>query len=205
MSKLCIEPHYLGSLEYFSLIFQYDSLMLEVEDRYKKQTYRNRCHILGANKIVSLIVPVSYNSDTIFKDVTIDHQQRWKKDHWGAFYSSYGKAPFFEYFADSMKGIWDRKHKFLLDLSIDFLRLTFRLMQMDVKMAFNKKKIEDENSDFRDIITPKKTFVHRKIYQSVSYTQLFGDNFEPNLSIIDLIMNKGPQAREILSASFLKR
>lgn len=204
MTKLLLEPHYLGSLEYYSLIVNYDALVLEVNDRFQKQTFRNRCHFLGANKVLTMIVPVSYNHDTLLKDVTIDNHQRWKKDHWGAFYSSYGKAPFFEYFADSFKKVWDGKHKFLIDLSIEFLKLTFEFLQMDVKMTLSKNISENEDNDFRNFFTPKKSFTHRKIYQPRPYTQLFGDNFEPNLSITDLIMNEGPQARSILSASFLK-
>lgn len=203
MSEVYIEPHYLGSLEYYSLISRYDTLMLEIQDRFQKQTFRNRSYILGANKVLPLIVPVSYHRDTISKDVRIDHQQRWIKDHWGAFYSSYGKAPFFEYFADFLNEIWNKKHKFLVDLSVDFLRMTFKFLALDVKMTFTERYDENVQNDFRSLITPKKSFAHRKIYQPTAYTQLFGDNFNPNLSIVDLIMNEGPQAQAIIAASFL--
>ena len=204
MSKLLIEPHYLGSLEYYSLILQYNEVVLEVQDRFQKQTFRNRCQILGSNKVLSLFVPVSYTSQTLCKDVTIDDGQRWRKDHWGAFYSSYGKAPFFEHFADAFEEVWSRRHRFLIDLTSAFLKLTYRLLQMDVKMSFTQRIEENLCDDFRNIIVPKKPFTHRKIYDPKPYMQLFGNKFEPNLSIIDLIMNEGPQARHIIAASFLK-
>lgn len=205
MSSILIEPHYLGSLEYFTLIKQYDSLIFATNDRFQKQTFRNRCQVLGSNKILSLIVPVAHKQDTIFKDVRIDNNQSWRRDHWGAIYSSYGKAPFFEFFADEFNKLWNMEHKFLLDLNIEFSNLTFRLLQIDVKMALNQDLEENAHDDCRNLIVPKKSFTHRKIYDPVPYGQLFGDKFEPNLSIADLIMNEGPQAKSILAASFLKR
>jgi len=205
MSQVIVEPHYLGSLEYYCLLLQHESIVLEVNDKFQKQTFRNRCQILGSNKILPLIVPVSYSNNSITKDVTIDHTQRWVKDHWGAFYSSYGKAPFFEYFADSMMEVWKNEFKYLVDLTVEFLRLTFRMLQMDVKMTLSENFVSNHVNDFRNVIIPKKTFADRKIYQGTPYSQLFGDIFNPNLSIIDLIMCEGPQASGILAASFLKQ
>ena len=204
MNSLVIEPHYLGSLEYYALLLDSESIVLEVNDYYQKQTYRNRCYLLGSNKILTLTVPVSYSSKTLTKDVTVDNFQRWKKDHNGAFYSAYGKAPFYEFFAEDLEAIWRKDYKYLVDLSVDLLILTFKWLRKDVKMTLSDSYKEKVELDFRDVIIPKKTFVDRKIYQEVPYTQLFGDNFIPNLSIIDLIMCEGPGALDVLTASFLK-
>lgn len=205
MSSLLIEPHYLGSLEYFSLLIQYENIFLDIEGRFQKQTYRNRCLILGSNKILSLIVPVSYSNNAMMKDVKIDSGQRWKKDHWGAFYSSYGKAPFYEYFEDSIADVWKKDHKYLIDLSCDFMTLMLKIIQKDVNLSFFEAASSDTKDDFRNTIIPKKSFLDRNIYQSIPYSQLFGDNFSPNLSILDLIMCEGPQSYHVLTASFLRR
>ncbi len=204
MSPLLIEPHYLGSLEYYALLLQHEEVLFEVQDRFQKQTYRNRCLLLGANGIQVLTIPTKYSSQTIYKDVRIDHQQRWKKDHWGAFYSSYGKAPFFEYFADPIHQVWERRHDFLLDLTTDLLKLTFKMLQKDVKMTFTEVVKKKDEHDLRDLIIPKKPFSDRKIYFPAPYMQLFGDAFVPNLSVVDLLLNQGPQASAVLAASFLK-
>ncbi len=204
MTPLVIEPHYLGNLEYYGLILQAESVVLEVNDYFPKQTFRNRCYVLGSNKVLPLIVPVSYSHRTLTKEVTIDNFQRWRKDHRGAFYSSYGKAPFYEFFSDEIEEIWRKEYKYLIDLTLDLLSLTLKWLQKDVKMTLSESYEENSADDFRDVITPKKPFVDRKIYQEIPYSQLFGDNFIPNLSIIDLIMCEGPQAPDILSASFLK-
>lgn len=204
MSTLVIEPHYLGSLEYYALLSQYDAITLEVNDRFRKQTFRNRCYLLGSNGVLPLILPLRYSNEMTIKEVTLDHSQRWKKDHWGAFYSAYGKAPFFEYFSEMFSEIWNKKHTHLIDINHDFLTLTLKLLQLDVKVAYTEKYIDLHDQDFRDVILPKKPFTDRKIYHPTPYTQLFGDTFVPNLSIVDLIMCEGPQARQVLTASFLR-
>ncbi|WP_420317686.1 WbqC family protein [Ekhidna sp.] len=202
MSKLIIEPHYLGSLEYYALLLQYDKVELEVCDVFQKQTFRNRAYFLTSNKVQPLIVPLRYSTGCQTKDVTIDYSQRWVKDHWGAFYSGYGKAPFFEYFADDFKAIWDVRFESLCELNLAFMKLTFKILQSDLLLTSTEKYDKNADVDFRDIINPKKPFSDRKIYHSNAYQQLFGDTFVPNLSIIDLIMNEGPNAAHILMSSY---
>lgn len=201
MSKVVIEPHYLGCLEYFILLSNYDEVCFEIHDSFPKQTFRNRTYVLTSNKIQPLIVPVRYSNGMATKEVLIDHSQRWVKDHWGAFYSGYGKAPFFEYFGDEFKAVWDKKSTRLIDLNLEFLRICFKILQLDVKITFTENFQTNHGNDFRSQINPKKPFSDRKIYRASPYTQLFGDTFVPNLSIVDLIMCEGPNAAQILSIS----
>ena len=206
MKQIIIEPHYLGSLEYYCLISSVDSIAIEINDRFQKQTFRNRCYLPGSSKVLPLIVPVSYSSSSLTKEVTIDHSQRWKKDHWGAIYSAYGKAPFFEFFVDSFQEILGGNHKYLVDLNEKLLQLTMKLLKVNVNMTYSNSFQDNSQAvDFRNVILPKKSFTDRKIYQSRPYSQIFSDTFIPNMSILDLIMCEGPQAAEVLSASFLMR
>ncbi|MEM9897199.1 MAG: WbqC family protein, partial [Bacteroidota bacterium] len=118
MSSVQIEPHYLGSLEYYALLSQFDQIIFNVSTVFQKQTYRNRAYLLGSNRILILSIPVIASSQTVYKDVKIDYGQNWLKDHWGAFYSSYGKAPFFDYLKQDFHEVWFSKPKFLVDLVV---------------------------------------------------------------------------------------
>ncbi|WP_425392890.1 WbqC family protein [Ekhidna sp.] len=202
MNKVVIEPHYIGCLEYYALILQYDEVCLEINDSFPKQTFRNRAYLLTSNKIQPLIIPVKYSNGSPTSEVVIDYSQRWVKDHWGAFYSAYGKAPFFEYFGEDVKSIWDSKISSLVELDVSFMKLVFKILQKDIQISYTSQYLENHQQDFRDVVSPKKPFSNRKIYEPFSYPQLFGDNFVPNLSIIDLIMNEGPNAAHILIKSF---
>lgn len=201
MNRVVIEPQYLGSLEYFALLTQFDEVCFEIHDSFAKQTYRNRAYLLTSNKIQPLVVPVSYANGDVTKEVKISYTERWIKDHWGAFYSGYGKAPFFEYFNEDMKSIWNRKFNYLIDLNLEFFKICCKILQVNIEISFTAEYQSELENDFRSVINPKKPFSDRKIYQASPYSQLFGNTFVPNLSIVDLIMCEGPNAAQILSNS----
>lgn len=204
MQTLLIEPHYLGCLEYFVLLCKFEKIGWEVDAHFTKQTFKNRTVLLSSQGMIPLSVPVKYGNRTPLKEVQIDHSKRWMREHWGAFYSAYGKAPFFEYFAEDFKGIWEKQHRYLVDLNLEMVSLCLHLLQIDRSFSFSEKyqKVVDYRFyDARERIHPKKPFVERKIYLPFPYTQLFGSNFVPNLSIADLLMCEGARAAEVLGRS----
>lgn len=199
MSSVYIEPHYLPSLEYFTVLAQSEKLFLDIESPFKKQTFRNRTYLLTANGLQSLIVPVHFNQGTKFKDVTIDYRQSWVREHWGAIYSAYGKAAFFEFFSDVFHDCLHRKPKFLFDLNHALLSACFRLLQWQIDIQTEMP--ESGLIDLRDQIKPKESFELRDFYQPKEYPQNFGSTFVSNLSILDLLMNQGSESGKILQSS----
>ena len=205
MEAIVIESHYLASLEYYALLSKVKAVQIPKHELFKKQTYRNRCYVLGSNGWLPLIIPVNYSRSTRMEEVTIDQNQRWRKDHWGAIYSSYGKAPFFEYFSEEFHRVLHRGHRYLIDLNQELLDLTLKLLQLDVNVTYSEEILEGSKGNYLDLLSPKKSFIDRKIYTPVVYSQLFGVDFSPNLSIVDLLMCEGPNSQQILSASFLSK
>lgn len=195
-----IEIHYLPSLEYMTILLQNPSLLFEVEENFPKQTYRNRCLIVGANGVERLSVPVVHSSGEKIKmkDTKIDYTQNWVKQHQGALQAAYGNAPFYEYFEPYLRQIFARKRFFLVDLNIDLLSLVYRIL--DVPLVFEKTQEFGvfEGSSKYDQISAKKDWQDRSFYQIQEYRQCFGKEFIPNLSIIDLLMNHGKESLHFL-------
>ncbi|MCP4460602.1 MAG: WbqC family protein [Cytophagales bacterium] len=196
---ITIEPHYLPSLEYFIILSQADSVHFETQSPFKKQTFRNRCYILSSNKVMPLIVPVHFHQSTQLQDVTIDYQQSWVKDHWGAIYSSYGKSPFFEYFSEEFQAVLKSKPDFLVDLNHAMLSVCLKVLQWQIDTSHDLSITS--SYDLRDLILPKKSFDTRDFYKPISYQQNFGKAFVPNLSILDLLFCQGPVSGHILRNS----
>jgi hypothetical protein len=195
-----IEIHYLPSLEYMTILLQNPSLLFEVEENFPKQTYRNRCLILGANGVERLSVPVVHLSGekTKTKDTKIDYSQNWIKQHQGAIRAAYGNAPYYEYFEPYLSQIFAKKRFFLVDLNIDLLRFVYRIL--DVPLVYkntNEFGVFEGLSEY-DQISAKKDWQERSIYQNRSYRQCFGQEFVPNLSILDLLMNHGKESLNFL-------
>lgn len=200
-----IDLQYLPSLEFFTFLLKYDTILVEKEEHFIKQTYRNRCHIVGANKVERLIVPVIGGNKKIkVRDIKIDYSQKWVNVHWRALQSAYGKAPFFEFFSEAYEKVLRKNDKYLFDLNWNILTLCLDLLRMEKNIEFTHSYIPDPNGDITDMrsfIHPKKDFRERDLYHPEPYHQVFGKGFVANMSIIDLLFCEGPNAINILRRS----
>ncbi|WP_229254034.1 WbqC family protein [Dyadobacter sp. NIV53] len=200
-----LELQYLPCLEYFTCILDFDRVWIDVEEKYIKQTYRNRCKVLTANKIDTLTVPVKTGGvDTLTKDVKIDYSQDWIRRHLGCFQSAYGKSPFYEYYAPELIAVFQKKYDFLIDLNYDLLTICLRLVGVKKEVVYNLSGSEMSQNKVINaisIINNKKNTNIYNYYQTIPYYQTFGNDFVSNLSIVDLIFNMGPEARSVLLSS----
>ena len=190
-------------IQYFTYLNHCQKILIDQNDFYIKQTYRNRCRINGANNIEDLIIPVKKNKQKPFltHEVEIDYTQKWMNRHTRAIQSAYGKAPFFEYYADEILAIYNKKPRLLFDLNLELLTKCLEILELNITIEL-KDKIDKEDKtqliDVKNLINPKKTIYKDGSFISKNYFQVFGNNFAPNLSIIDLIFCEGPQAREYI-------
>jgi hypothetical protein len=200
---IAVDLLYLPPIEFFVAIDGYDTLIIEREEHYQKQTYRNRASVLMANKVEDLSIPVrGGNKKTPYKEILIDEEQNWKKLHLRGIQSAYGKAPFFEYLYPDLELIIDRHSGRLFELNLDLLTLCLKFLRMPVNLEFSNSYEQNvDHEDIRGIIHPKTSFKRRNIYNPVKYMQLFGLDFVPNLSVVDLMFCEGPNARQIIAAS----
>ncbi|RYU93509.1 WbqC family protein [Emticicia agri] len=204
-STLLIDLQYLPNIRFFSALLQFDEILLESQEHYVKQSYRNRCYLLGANKVEMLIVPIlDGNKKITVKEIKIDYQQRWTEIHWRTMKAAYGKSPFFEFFGDEFYQALQKKPQFLWDLNYELLTICLKLLRINKTIRLTEKyEKEPENGvfDARGLINPKKESEFPFNYQPVAYQQNFGNDFVPNLSIVDLLFCRGNQSSGILKKS----
>ncbi len=197
-STAIIEIHYLPTLAYLAAWVNFDNMIIESNESYVKQSYRNRTRILTANKIENLIVPVEKGNRNIpVQEIRIDYKQDWVKKHWGSIKSAYGNAPFFEYYHENLKKILFKKPTFLFDLNISLLEYIFNILHLEKEISYSEKFIKgytDSIVDLRSLIHPKKLLDMVDFYKPVEYIQVFGKHFDENLCVMDLVFNEGPNA-----------
>jgi len=200
-----VELQYLPQAKYFALLLAEPKLEIDGNEHFVKQTYRNRCRILTANGIDELSIPVlGGNKKILSREIRIDHSQKWFNRNWRAIQSSYGKAPFFEYYAGDFLSVYQKKHMFLFDLTHELLTLCLDFLQIDIKLKFTTEYHSLQNmpqNDFRSNIRPNSNLNYTNSYNQQSYQQVFGNNFVNNLSVIDLIFCEGPRAGEVIKSS----
>jgi hypothetical protein len=198
--QILISTAYLPPASYISLISGAKEVLIEREENYLKQTFRNRCYILSSHGPQLLSVPVLLGSShkTAVKDVRIDYSKRWQQVHVRAINASYGSAPYFEFYFEKLEKIILGNYQFLLDLNMDLLSLILEYLKIDKTVSYTVdfEPVENSAYDYRYKISPKTEpeFILKK------YLQVFGKQnvYSPHLSIIDLIFNMGPDSGEYL-------
>lgn len=200
---------YLAPIEYYSKLLTYDTVYIEQYDNYIKQTYRNRCNILGPGGILPLSIP-TVRPETLkcaMKDIRISDHGNWRHLHWNAIESAYNNTPFFEYYRDDFQPFYEKKYTFLFDFNDRLRQLICELIDMEPNVKYTpeyKMEFAANEVDFREIIHPKKDFnAEDPEYLSIPYYQVFEarHGFLPNLSIIDLLFNMGPESLLVLRKS----
>ena len=200
LSSACFPP-----IAYCAILEENENIIIDTHEHFIKQTYRNRYYILGANGLMHLSIPLQkWSNHTSIKDIQIDYTEDWQKQHWRSILSAYGNSPFFEFYQDELLPLFEQKQKFLLDWDNESLELLQSLLGLSSNWTLSQKYVEknEADMDLRDAFSPKSEFHHPKIkFHFEEYPQVFNDrfDFQPNLSVLDLLFNLGPE-----TAAYLK-
>ena len=197
--RIIVSTSYLPPIGYMLALFRARGVLIELHETYPKQTYRNHCCIYGPNGRQILTVPVNriHGNHTKTMDVLIPHDSAWQKYHWRSIETAYSNSPFFLYYMDIFRPFFDRKYESLLELNMGVLSSVMDILQIPCRIVTTESydKNPEGYRDLRKSLTAK-----HAILKSPPYTQTFAERqgFIPNLSIIDLIFNLGPEALEYL-------
>jgi|TARA_B110000908_G_C10176806_1_gene413626 hypothetical protein len=191
-------PTYFSPISQYKAILNSDTLIFEIEDNFQKQTYRNRCYIYGANGKQLLNIPVlqpKSGGKIKTKDILVE-DSNWQKQHFKSLTSAYNHSPFFEFYKDDILIFFGKKHKYLLDITIDSFCLINDALEFSKKYSTSLKYNETDLNDCRHFANVKHTTDH--FFKP--YTQIFDDKhgFIENLSILDLLFMEGPNSFSLL-------
>ncbi|MBI9061758.1 MAG: WbqC family protein [Marinilabiliaceae bacterium] len=200
---------YLGSVQYYAHLIQSVEPIIEQFDFYNKKTNRNRCTIAAANGPMSLSVPVVHSKQDrlLTRDVRISYDEPWQKQHQRSIVSAYNSSPFLEYYWDEFAPFYQKKYDFLIDFNMGLTEVILDHLELDYVLKSSTSYADvAEEVDFRPLVNPKFPLEKDVHYKVVPYRQVFTEKypFASNLSIIDLLFNKGPEAIDLLDASIEK-
>lgn len=211
---------YCGPVQWYQKLYRSDLVLMECHEKFQKQTYRNRCVIATTNGLQTLTVPVERGTSPFIRDIRISNHGNWRHQHWHALMSAYNESPFFDYYQDDFRPFFEKKYDFLYDFNMEICQKVCELIDIQPNIRHTEEyvklrsvddgkiinslsnlstcqlaKLPTELNDFRSSINPKHPvadahFIPRRYYQV--YERKHG--FQPNLSIIDLLFNMGPES-----------
>jgi len=203
---LVYPSYYNGPVSYYARLIREKEIILEQYENYTKQTYRNRCLVMGPNGILPLVIPVlrRKGEKTLVKDVRIDYDAPWNRIHWKSLEAGYASSPFFEFMKDELYHCYSRQFRYLVDLNMALVEKTLHLLGMKIPVDLSASFSVPGKNDPGSCIHPKKDpRIYDPAFRPVRYHQVFADRlgFRSNLSILDLLFNEGPGAAVILAGS----
>ena len=208
MQPILLSVAYLPPISWMVAALLSGRIALEVHETYPKQTYRNRCKIATASGILNLSIPVNriYGNHTKTCDILIDNSKNWQLMHWRSIITAYNKTPYFLYYRDLFEPVFFKEHTLLVDFNIELLNIVLKAIKFkDIEfIRTTEYQMKPDLHDLRNSFHPK--YPNREITCILPrYMQAFEElhGFLPDLSIIDLLFNLGPDALPYLAGSEL--
>lgn len=187
---------YLPSLSWFAHFLLAKQPVIDLGENYEKQSYRNRCRILSANGELALSIPVKkIATKTSVKDMLIENEFNWQKQHWETICSAYNSSPYFQYYRHRFEPIYHQQFTHLHSLNHALLDLCMNMLKLEKHYEFAFSYQESE-TDFRQSVHPKKNA--DMTFPSYPQVFMYKYGFVPDLSVIDLLFNNGPSALQYL-------
>ena len=185
---------YLPSIEYISLFLKAENASVELFETYQKQSCRTRTNVMTANGIQTLTIPVikTNGNHTLTKDIEISYKESWQQIHLRCLESAYRKSAYFDYYFPYFEKIYKQKFNTLIELNDFCLKTILKILKTKKEYSFTTdfEKIINED-DYRISLSKGTNKIEMK-----PYYQVFADRhgFIPNLSIVDLLFNEGPNS-----------
>ncbi len=184
-----------GSVRYYAACVHAGRVAIDTaESRLPLRHSHHRYAIVGPNGVQQLTVPLVGDTNAMgiaMRDVRISEHASWRRLHWGALFSAYGRSPYFDYVAADLEPVIMGHQEWLLDYNEQLQQVITDFMDLPIEWVHTSDIDPASATDLRRATGGKKR--DKLPVQDVPYYQVWYDRhgFVPALSILDLMMNEG--------------
>jgi hypothetical protein len=216
---------YLPWMGYFALIDQVDTFVLLDDVEYSHQSWQQRNRIKTDDGSMWLTVPVitSWRSGQEIQEAEINTDERWQEKHRKSIQFNYAGANYLSEMADWLESTYEQEWENLCALNVHGIKTLAAKLDLEVEYVLSSslnaagQKTERLVNICRELgateylsplgsreyIAEDNPFPEAGIelryqnFEHPTYEQQHGD-FVSHMSVIDLLLNEGPESRSIL-------
>ena len=194
LKNVLLPLFYLPPISWFSVFLDEDSeIVIEQFESFPKQTYRNRTNIYGANGKLSLIIPMNHDGTRLINEIQMSTRDKWQHIHWKSIKTAYQTSPYFEYYEDQLEKIFTFKSSSLMAFNFNALEIIQKLLKTEKKFTLTDEYFKNpEQLNYREKFSSKLPVEFEMPEYFQSFSTKYG--YLEDLSIIDLLCNKGPES-----------
>lgn len=195
--------YYFAPIPWWVVALQGGTFALEVRENYRKQQYTGRTYIKGPNEIMPLVIPVERRSSKApLIDKQISNRDRWMEVHKRSIIYSYKNSPYFEYYEEAVCGLFEQEETSLHTFLLNSMNIICGCLCIELPFTPTSSYLPKDSYtiDYRNAFDPTLKSLP-PWFKVIPYRQVFG-TFQPGLSILDLLFNKGPESVAFLQQSF---
>ena len=205
-TTLVLPPALCGSIGYYALLASHKNVVIDRYCRYdKRRKLMHRYDIADVNGRLTLTVPIiKPRIGATWNDAGVSAHGGWWNIHKVALWSAYGRTPFFEYYIDELMPYLQPRDgvqpESLMDLNTGIDAIIRRIVGIESNVRYELTAEEKElitNGD-KSIIDHRNS--NFELEQPLEYYQVRStqQGFIPNLTMLDLIFNMGPETPLVL-------
>ncbi len=202
--KLLVDYQLFPPIALFLALKEPKNLEWEQSDHFQKMQYRNRFEIRSATGLLMVTYPLAGGRDQGGKpmnEIRLLREPKKIMENWRSLYSAYNNSPFFKFYQPSLEPLLLDPPELLTDFCQRGMEWVLKQLKWKVELSHTKQWEREMHTleilDFRGHLRPS----NRLKYEMPEYYQTFDLPFEPNLSILDLLFNLGPEARTFIDRS----
>jgi hypothetical protein len=191
------------NLYWWSYAAKVDTILLDNKEHFEKMSFRNRYMISAASGVVLLSIPLQAGRQQRkpMDEILIDNKTAWQKQHWRTLATAYNRSPYFEFYANDLRVLYEQTFTHLIEFSRASIELLQKLLAHKATLLASEdfqKEYPDAYADIRTHFRSNQYVAHAATFPK--YQQTFEDRvgFMPNLSMLDALFAEGKHALQFV-------
>ena len=224
MKVVIHQPQYFPYAGFFHKLSLADVFVIMDDAQYDKR-FTNRNRIIIPNGWMWITVPINKEHKFLPNtEVDVNNQLAWRETHWRKIYHSYSKAKFFHAYKDYFEALYKKDWNFLFELDLETIKQVIKWLGIKIEIIRESElKVKGESTqrlvnvcrvlgaDTYISGSGGKNYLDEKLfernqikleyqrYKCKPYPQHLSELFIPDLSIIDMLANVGPDSIKLIS------